>query len=137
MCSGVVLALGFLILLWRPPGLLPALAVTGLLLAVAAAERPNLAILVAQSSLSGVALVLLAGMVKRAIERRRRGRPRFTEPSSLTTSVPPGSSLHRATSAGSDDSTAIRIRPGSTQEHPAQPPNTPGTVLGQGSKLER
>jgi hypothetical protein len=138
ICSGVVLALGFLILLWRPAGLLPSLAVAGFLLAVAAAERPNLAILVVQSSLAGLALVLLAGLVQRVIETRRRRRPLFTEPSSLTPSAVPGSSLKRAASAGSDDSTAIRIRPGSTQEHPSsQPPPNPGTLLAEGSKLER
>jgi hypothetical protein len=138
MCSGLALALGVLILLWWPSRLLPALVVGGFLIAVAGAERPNLTLLIVQSSLPGLALVLLAALVQRVTETRRPSGALFGEPPTITTPAVPGSSLKRTGAAGSDDSTAIRIRPGSTQEHiPTQPVPNLGGIAKEPSKLDR
>jgi hypothetical protein len=54
--------------------------------------------------------------MQRFVHRRQRG-PVFGEASALGGAVPSGSTVSRTVGVGSDDSTAIRVRPTSTVDH--------------------
>jgi hypothetical protein len=119
VCSGTVLVLGaVLILYWRPsfrPAWLVALA---LCLACATLVQSSVTLLVVQSAAIGIGLTILTALMQWVAERGR-GVARFGDTSGLTAPIPPGSSRERALSVGSDDSTQIRVRPiSSTSDHP-------------------
>jgi hypothetical protein len=114
-CSGSVLGLGLVLLVWRPRGLWIVLAAVGLALIVAVAVQPGLILPALQSSLVGVVLALVAAVMRRLIEQRRPSPTRFGESGGLVIGPPSGSSP--VVLVGSDDSTAIRPRPATTIEH--------------------
>jgi len=116
VCSGATLFLGFLAIFsrarFRTIWLLLALLglVAGMFL------QPSVLFLILQSAVIGLALTLL-GLVIRSLIDRSRGRTLPSRDSSLLTVRPAGdSSLDRASSVGSDDSTAIRVRVPSTMD---------------------
>jgi hypothetical protein len=140
VCSGSVLAVGaFMILFWHPPLRLAWAAALAVVLAAATAIRPSVTFLVVQSAMIGVVCTLLTLLMDRLVHRRRRPSAVFGESTPLPT--PAGSSLSRALGAGSDDSTAIRVRPSSTVDH--VPNNnsagslTPEAAVGRPSPTER
>jgi hypothetical protein len=139
VCSGTVLAVGaFLILFWRPPFRLAWAVALALVLAAATALSPSVTFLLVQSAMIGVVCTLLTLLMDRLVHRRTRPSAVFGESSSLPT--PAGSSLSRAMSAGSDDSTAIRVRPSSTVDHvPAGTvgPLTPSAAVGRPTPMDR
>ncbi len=122
-CSGTVLAVGaFLILVWRPAKPLAWAAALALGLACAALVEPSVTFLVVQSAMIGVVLTLLTALMQRQVQRRTAvtvfgeagGRP-----GARPGGGPPGSSVNYTGSVGSDDSTAVRVRPvASTADHP-------------------
>ncbi|HEX8202071.1 MAG TPA: hypothetical protein VF590_16470 [Isosphaeraceae bacterium] len=114
-CSGSVLGLGLVLLVWRPRGLWIVLAAVSLALVVAAAVQPGLVLPALQSALVGVVLVLVAALMRRLLERRRPAPLRLGESSGLALGPPSGSAP--AVVVGSDDSTAIRPR-ATASEHP-------------------
>jgi hypothetical protein len=116
--SLAVLTLGlFLLLAWRPPFRIAWVASLALILAVATAVESSVTILVLQSSVLGMILTILAVIIRRIEERRRPSDAVFGDPNHLLVSQAAGSTVIRAGGAGSDDSTAIRVRPASTMDH--------------------
>jgi hypothetical protein len=115
VCSGTVLLLGFyLIFFGARLKILWAVAAAACLAATALAH-PSSLLLVLQSSLSGVVLTLLGLVIQRLIERPRQGASGGSQPGSssgLATAMPAA-----ASGVGSDDSTAIRVRPSSTMDY--------------------
>lgn len=110
LCSGPVLAAGLLVLARRPPPRLIAGSLLVLLFAVGLLVEPSVLILVLQSSLLGFALWISALAMNWAIERSGHHRT----PGDRALIVAPsssGSSPARPASPGSEDSTAIRVRP--------------------------
>lgn len=117
-CSGVVLAVGgLLILVWRPSARLAAVAVPLLGLAVAALVHPTVTLLAVQSGMVGVVLTALVALMQRLVGRRRYGPGIFGEPNQRNAGAAPGSALSRGVGVGSDDSTAIRVRTASTLDY--------------------
>ncbi|HMB06302.1 MAG TPA: hypothetical protein VKP69_21535 [Isosphaeraceae bacterium] len=137
-CSGSVLALGgLLILFWHPPARLAWAAALALVLAGATAVRPSVTLLAIQSAMVGVAFTLLTALMHRLVHRRRRPAA-FGEPSGLATPSGPDSSLSRGLGVGSDDSTAIRVRPSTTVGRVTTPPAAPPeAATGWPSRAER
>lgn len=121
ICSGLVLGLGVLLLIYRPPGRLVHLTAPGLILAVAVAVEPSVTLLAVQSSAVGVALVLLAAAMQRLVEGRRPGGSLRLEPSGLGGSGSPGSSGQVLLESDLEESTVIRPRPGTTVDHQSLP----------------
>ncbi len=110
LCSGPVLVAGLLVLSRRPPPRLTAVLSLMIAFAVVACVDLNVLILILQSSALGVALFLSALAIHWVLERRNPSRPS----GDLGTLVPAssvGSTFDRAPGLGSDDSTAIRVRP--------------------------
>lgn len=126
LCSGTTLALGVLLLIWRPAGGLVLAAAIGLALVLAGTIQPSLTCLAIDSAIAGILLTLLAVVMQHRLDRRRRVSSPFLEPGGLLAGPTTGSSLGRISTVGSDDSTAIRFRPGSTREHIT--PSYPGTA---------
>jgi hypothetical protein len=116
VCSGVVLGLGILVLRWYPARQLMAACLLAMVVAVAAAMRPNTTLLAAQSAVLGLILTALAALMQR-MQNRRAAPATFGEVGGLGSALTPGSSLNRWSEPGSDDSTAIRVRPASTVDH--------------------
>ncbi len=119
--SGSVLIIGLVLLARRPPATL--VVVAGLIsaLALGAAVEPSLIFLGLQSSAFGLVLVIVAALLQRSLDHRRmpatlvRDRARD---SSLEALIPVAASpTPPSDSAGSDGSTVIRPRPGTTIEH--------------------
>jgi hypothetical protein len=148
VCSGPVLGLGVLLLFWRPPLRIIWAAVLALVLTIAVAIQPSVTLLAIQSSVVGVGFTLLAVVMQRLVERRRRRASAvFGQPSSMT--IPPvGSTFSRAVGVGSDDPTELRARPVSSSvdhlpnnlpEAPRDtgiqgpPPDQGGTIAGHSS----
>src|SRR5262249_14891258 len=72
LCSGPVLGLGVLMIVYRRPRFrLLWVAVLGLLVAVAAALQPSLTLQLAQSAALGLAFTVLAALLQRVVERPR------------------------------------------------------------------
>ncbi len=123
ICSGAVLAVGaLLILVWRPAMPLAWATALALGLACAAIVEPSVTLLVVQSATTGVVLTLLTALMQRQVQRRASATV-FGEgsgrPGSRPGAAAPGSSVNYTGSVGSDDSTAIRVRPvASTVDHP-------------------
>jgi hypothetical protein len=110
-CSGTTLSLGLLLLAFRPPTRYTIRAGVVAAFIFSLLIDPDAAIAVAQSSLLGAGLIVVAWTTQLAIDRRGRGSMRFA-PSS--TSHPKGSSIVADSYPGADDSTEIRPRPGTT-----------------------
>jgi hypothetical protein len=135
VCSGSVLALGALLILYRRPPIRLAWAVAlALVLAAATAVRPSVTLLVVQSAMIGIACTLLTALMDRLVHRRSRTPTVFGESSGLAS--PPDSSLSHTLGVGSDDSTAIRVRPSSTVDHVSTTPVPPEPAVGRSSRME-
>lgn len=114
ICSGSVLATGGILIAFRRPSVPLAWGVSlALLLACITLVQPSVTILAVQSAMLGLVLTLLTALMQGLVNRRRLA-PAFGEPGGLATVVPTGSTLNRTIGVGSDDSTAIRVRPIST-----------------------
>jgi hypothetical protein len=122
MFSGLVLGLGILLLSGPPRFRLIGAVALLALVALAAALDPGVTFLAAQSSAVGVALLVPAALIQRLVERRRGRAPR-PEPSGSGPAPLTGSSRRLAATVGSDESTLIRPRPGTTVDHagPSRP----------------
>ncbi len=123
MCSGTVLAVGaLLILVWRPAMPLAWAAALALVLACATLVEPSVTFLVVQSAMTGVILTLLTALMQRQVQRRASATlfgEAGSRPGARPGAGPAGSSVNYTGSVGSDDSTAIRVRPvSSTVDHP-------------------
>lgn len=135
VCSGAVLLIGGLsILVWRPPARFVAIFAPALVLAVVAFVHPSVTWLVVQSGMLGILLTLLIAMMRRIMETR--GFRSATSASHAdfngrAEAAAVGSSVHRGATAGSDDSTAIRVRPISTLDH--LPANAPAPAVSSSS----
>jgi head-tail adaptor len=127
LCSASVLGLGLLVLLLWPTAWVHVATLLALAVAVSWTWEPSLTLLILQSSVVGVALLILAVVVERHLERRRL-RHVFTEPGGVVVSPGTGSSLLGAGTVGSDDSTVVRVRPGSTVDHATNPPQAGAAV---------
>lgn len=119
-CSGVLMALGLPLVLARWRGRGPVVAFLGVVGATLVAWEPGASVAVAQSSALGVVLTGVAAGALQLVERRSR----FIMPP-----VHPGFDLAREeppprepVGAGSDESTFIRPRMGTTVEHPRPMP---------------
>ena len=117
VCSGMVLGVGILVLGWYPARQLMAATLVAMIVAVAAALGPSTTLLAVQSAVLGLVLTFLAAWMQWLQNRRRSAPATFGEASGLATPPMPGSSLNRWSEPGSDDSTAIRLRPASTVDH--------------------
>jgi hypothetical protein len=123
VCSGTVLAAGaILILVWRPANTVVLAVALALMLAGAAILESSVTVLVIQSAMTGVVLTLLTAMMQRQVQRRASA-TLFGEAGSRSgaraSASPTSSSVNYTGSVGSDDSTAIRVRPvSSTVDHP-------------------
>ena len=117
VCSGTVLGLGILVLRWYPARQLMAASLLAMALAVATAVQPTITLLAAQSAVLGLILTILASLMQRMQNRRRSAPATFGAAGGLASPMIPGSSLNRWSEPGSDDSTAIRVRPASTVDH--------------------
>lgn len=140
ICSGPVLALGvWLIVSRRSRFRLVWPVILAIALLVGAAIQPSVTFLAIQSGMIGVVFTLLAALMQRLVDRpRRRGAPGFGEASGLASGPPPGSSVSRTAGVGSDDSTAIRIRPVSTVDHlPTGPPGGSESIVGRNLPRDR
>ena len=82
-------------------------------------------LLLVQSAMLGVLLTMLAALIYWLIERKRPTSRVFGDSSGLSTATSPGSSVSRPSPVGSDDSTAIRIRPTSTVDYIVAAPGMP------------
>ena len=133
VCSGLVLAAGVLLLVRWPSGWLVVAPTAALAIAVGAALRPDETLLVVQSSLVGVGLTILAGIVHRLSDRAGPASRIGSSSGRPASSLAGSSSLMGLSMVGSDESTAIRARPGSTAEHvpPFYSLETPGSGSGQ------
>ena len=120
LCSGTMLALGFLFMFSGIRFRVIWVAVAILCLLGAVVVHPSTVLLIVQSSFSGLVLASLGLAIQRLIDRSRSGGPAAgagsTSSSSGVVVTPPGSA-----GVGSDDSTAIRVRVPSTMDHVAAP----------------
>jgi hypothetical protein len=111
LCSGPALLAGLLVLARRPPPRWIAASVLTGGFAFGSLVEPDVLILVLQSSALGVALWLTALVIHWWIERRNPRRPVGDLGSIVPANSSTGSTFERAQGVGSDDSTAIRVRP--------------------------
>lgn len=114
-CSGSMLLLGLILLLFKPVDRLSALLFLIMLGFVIHAALPSMAFQLLQSSALGLLLVSLAAITQTIVERRRTF-PVSRELHDIGV-ITPGSSQGEVLMLGSDDSTAIRPRQGTTLEH--------------------
>ncbi len=116
--SGATLAVGLAFLLWRSPWRPVALAIAGALVAVSAAWQPSVFLLGAQSAAVGVVLTALAAITHHLVERRRPAHPPFADPNGMTPRpTPSGLGEPSDLQVGSEGSTVIRPREGTTADH--------------------
>jgi hypothetical protein len=134
----VVLALGlFFILIGRPPLRIAWVAGSVLILAVATGVESSVTILALQAAIPGMILTILAVIIERMVPRQRHAVSVFGDPNHLLVPPSPGSTLVRGTEVGSDDSTAIRVRPASTLDHvPMSQPTSAEGATRRESSLE-
>jgi hypothetical protein len=134
VCSGLVLMAGaFLVLGRRPVPGLAWVAAMGLGLSVAALVHPALTFQALQSGEVGLLLAALVALLHRLVGGRRDGAGVYGDPSGRNAGLVPGSTLSRTPGVGSDDSTAIRVRPVSTMDYvvtAAPPPPVEGAAPG-------
>jgi hypothetical protein len=134
LCSGGALGVGSLLLLaWRPPARAIVPGASALTLCAAIALPASVSLVLLQSSLVGVALLLVMAALQVLVDRRRSAAELFAERSGLASSA--GSSVNLPGAVGSDDSTAIRVRaPASTKDYVVTlPPPSGERPSGQGS----
>lgn len=104
--SGAILALGMVVLAFRPAALWIWATVLGLVAAIVAAEDPSAAVLGVQVGSIGFVLTIFAALMRRFVDRRAAGRPAaFIVGESTRSAQAPA-----ASPVGSDDSTVIRPR---------------------------
>ncbi len=139
LCSGMALALGVVLLVWRPPGRLLWLIAPAAALAAAAALEPSITWLAIQSSMVGLFLTLVAAVTQRLVERRQSPAPLFGESSLVQRPGSTGSTRDLTPAVGSDESTVVRARAGTTIEHIPAPVNPlpAESPLGRGSSAMR
>ena len=134
VCSGLVLvAGGLLVLVWRPNVRLAWVAGAGSALAAATLVHPSVTYLAVQSAMVGVVLTALLAGMHLLVERRRPPAGVFAESNGRGAAPAPGSTMNHAAAAGSDDSTAIRVRAGSTLDYPPRVNPPPEGVPSPGS----
>ncbi len=136
--SGLALAIGVVVLYLRPWPRMVALLLLALILSVAVSLQPGVTILALQSATIGLLFTLVAAVTKRHVDRPHpMATAVFGDPASPSSTAPPGSSVSRPLGVvGSDDSTAIRVRPASTIDH--LPVGTPlGLEAGPGRTAAR
>jgi hypothetical protein len=135
ICSGTVLVLGGLLILFRRPSpRLSWLAALGLGLAGSTIVQPSVTFLAVQSAMLGVVLTCLTALMQRQVHRRGFGTVFGEAGGGLGGAVPSGSTVSRTVGVGSDDSTAIRVRPNATTvDHYTQATPTPSTPEREGA----
>jgi hypothetical protein len=143
VCSGTVLVVGALLILVRlPVRPLACTAALGLSLACAALVEPSATALAVQSAMIGVVLTALTALMQRQVHRRMSAGA-FSDTGGRAGARPGvgsgGSSVNYTGSVGSDESTAIRVRPvSSTVDHPiAATPVTPERESASGRSARR
>lgn len=120
--SGPVLLVGLVVLARRPPLSLVLVFALFSALALGASVEPSLLFLGLQSSVFGIVLVLVALVLQQSLERRHpagsvvSNRPRDSA-SPASPRLPGPDPSDSSDLAGSDGSTVIRPRPGTTVEH--------------------
>jgi hypothetical protein len=114
ICSGATLVFGFLAIFSKLRFRTTWLGIAGLAFLAAVLVQPSVMFLALESALLGVMLTMVGLVIELLIERIR-SRSVWARPVVVPASRPvPDSSLNRLPSVGSDDSTAIRVRPSST-----------------------
>jgi hypothetical protein len=121
VCSGSVLAVGFLLLFSRLSFRLLWLGISILALVAASFAHPSTLLVVVQSAVSGFVLVFLGLMIQRVIERPRTAAPGPSTAGVLPGQVSQASSPGGSPGVGSDDSTAVRVRVSSTMDYVPAP----------------
>jgi hypothetical protein len=125
VCSGATLFLGFLAIFSRPRFRTIWLGLAALGLCAATFVHTSLLFLIVQSAMIGLALSILGLAIRILVERSGSARLPSRESSLLTVRPASDSSLDRAASVGSDDSTAIRVRVPSTLDYVPTPAGEP------------
>jgi hypothetical protein len=114
ICSGATLFFGFLAIFSKIRFRTTWLGIAGLTFLAAVLVQPSVMFLALESALLGLMLTMVGLVIELLIERIRSRSVR-ARPVAVPTSRPvPDSSLNLRPSVGSDDSTAIRVRPSST-----------------------
>jgi hypothetical protein len=113
-CSGLSLAIGLGFMLARSRLKYAWIALPVILLAAAVSVPTTVILLVLQSSILGFVLVIVAAVTQRLVERRKLRPAGFVEPSGLLVG---GSSGMGRDEVGSEASTVIRARTGTTADH--------------------
>jgi hypothetical protein len=112
LCSGPILLAGLLVLVRRPPPRLVGAAGLSAAFGLGTFADASTLIPVVQSATPGLFLWLGALLMHWYLERRGHGRAREGQPS-VANSQASGSPFELPSGVGSDDSTAIRVRPAS------------------------
>lgn len=116
LCSGGVLGVGSLFLLaWRPPARVVVPVVLAVALGVAVAFPASITVVLLQSSMIGVVLLLMMAALQLVVDRRRSAAHLFSDTSGLAPAS--GMAAPLPGGAGSDDSTAIRVRTPTTMDY--------------------
>jgi hypothetical protein len=114
ICSGATLFFGFLAIFSKIRFRTTWLGIAGLTFLAAVLVQPSVMFLALESALLGLMLTMVGLVIELLIERIRSRSVR-ARPVAVPTSRPvPDSSLNLRPSVGSEDSTAIRVRPSST-----------------------
>ena len=117
VCSGVLLAVGLLLMSVRQSSRMVAFGLVVLLLAAIVAVPPSVVPQVAQSSVLGLALLMIAVMTQRVLEKRSPHLGIALEPSGLRGNGSSLSSRIPNFEVGSEGSTVIKTRAGTTVDH--------------------
>ena len=118
--SGSVLLIGLILLARRPPAMLVLVVALVAVLALGAAVESSLLLLGLQTSAFGLALVAVAAILQRSLARRPITAPVVGDRARDSAREFPGSVSPPTAApdfAGSDGSTVIRPRPGTTVDH--------------------
>jgi hypothetical protein len=123
ICSGAALLIGFLTIFSKLRFRTTWFGIAGLALLAAILVQPSVIFLALESALLGVVLTLVGLFIELLIERMKSRSMRARTVMIAASRPIPDSSLNRHPSVGSEDSTAIRVRPSSTLDFvPAQIP---------------
>jgi hypothetical protein len=121
VCSGATLLAGFLAIFSRVRFRTAWLATAGFGLLAAVLVQPAVTLLMLQSAVFG-AILSLSGLLIESLIVQSRARSMAARGGAVVTIRPTtDSSLHRSSSVGSDDSTAVRLRAPSTLDFVAAP----------------
>ncbi len=117
--SGITLGLGLFLIFSRPR--IRSMGVAALIAVVAAAALvpASWIMLIGQSAALGAVLAMVAAVTQRFVDRRLPAAPLFAEPSGLGGSVPSIQGRPVPNEVGSDASTIVRARTGTTIDHAA------------------